>query len=132
MIAICKIRIEGFCEYNVFESVVQHNEKFDAICLIIRYGWALTFMAMASKASLGVATLGMITSLYLKIKIIYSKDGASHLKRYSKWIYSGMAFTMLFNAAYVMWISIVMHLDYNKYFVGFKITKHYKEFWVWF
>jgi hypothetical protein len=73
---------------------------------MIRIGLALTFVAMSSKASLGVATLGMVTSLYLKIKIIYKQDGASDWKKYSKWVFLLMALVVAGNIGYVMFISI--------------------------
>jgi hypothetical protein len=83
-----------------------HRDEFDSISLMVRSGLSLSFVAMASKASLGVATLGMVTSLYLKIKIIYKQDGASDYKKYSIPIFLLMGLVILANTGYVIFSSI--------------------------
>lgn len=86
---------------------------------------------MATKASLGIATLGMVTSLYFKIKIIYKKESAKEWEKYSKWIYIGMGAIIVINLAVVIYYTVIFAKNYETYIVGEKLIPLHNNFYDW-
>ncbi len=72
-----------------------------------RIGITFVWCAMAAKACLGVTTLGMVTSVYLKIRIIYRQESAQTHEKYTRWINIAMAIVFLINLIGVVTYAVI-------------------------
>lgn len=67
---------------------------------------------MAAKACLGVIQLGMVTSLYLKIRIIYRQESAQTHEKYARWINISMAIVVFINLIVVVTYSVIFNQQF--------------------
>jgi len=72
-----------------------------------RVGITFVWCAMAAKACLGVTTLGMVTSVYLKINIIHRQESAKTHEKYTRWINITMAIIFLTNLTVVVSYAVI-------------------------
>lgn len=75
VMTVLSLKHEGFCEFGIIQDL-EHFPQLRYSLGLAGSSLCLIFIAMASKSALGLATLAMVTSLFIKIKIIYKKEGA--------------------------------------------------------
>jgi hypothetical protein len=75
IVGATQLRLNGFCEFTDFKTFKHRQQLYD-IFEYFRVGVELTFWSMAFKSVLGIITLGMLTALYFKIRIIFNRSGS--------------------------------------------------------
>lgn len=76
MVLVTLIRLkQDICGVPLFVVLTRKLDEFDKILQMLNWGFYLTAFSMAFKVCLGVITFCMVLSLYLKIRIIYEKEG---------------------------------------------------------
>ena len=76
MVLLTLIRLKkDICGVPLLTLLLFKLDEFDRIMQMLNWGFYLTAFSMAFKVCLGVITFCMVLSLYLKIRIIYEKEG---------------------------------------------------------
>ena len=106
---------------------------FDRLMFITNFGGYFSFFSLSFKVCLGLITLMMVLALYIKVKVIYFKEGAKKWdKKYKKWVHLIVFTVILANMSYIFALCFKWNEKYNKYFKGYNFLTYYKDFEHWY
>jgi hypothetical protein len=77
---------------------------------------------MAFKSALGIITLGMVTALYFKIRIIFNRSGSDQWLYYSRWVYLAIFLSIISNFVVAAYYTGIFAKNYQTYVQGDRIN----------
>lgn len=76
---------------------------------------------MAFKSALGIITLGMVTALYFKIRIIFDRSGSDQWLFYSRWVYLAIFLSIMSNFVVAAYYTGIFAKNYQTYVQGDRV-----------